>query len=397
MRAHDLFFWLAAFFLAGVFFASILPWAGTVLAAALVAAVFSYFGRQQLAVLSLMAIIGSGYYFLFESLENRRSLEPTGVIVTARGHLNYQELILDNDLKIITGRHPAYNYGDEIIAEGEIKKSRSKFFRGVMSYPKIEVIDTNLGHPWKAWLIKLRLAFEDNLKKVLPQEKSALLSGLTVGATAEISKDFREKMTASGTTHITALSGQNLAIITGTLGAVFNFWVVLILIIAFVIMTGAEASLVRAAIMGAVGLLAKRLERPHSFRNTITAAALLMVLINPKILTFDLGFQLSFLATIGLQYIKSPSQNPHFNKYIWPTIAAQTAVLPLLLIKFSRFNPLSYLANILIAPLVPPTMGLGLAAGAAGFIFQPLALLLAWFTNILLSYEMAVIRIFAGG
>ncbi len=397
MKLHDFFFWSAVFFLIGIFFASLTTPTGAIIAAALLAAIFLYFDRRQLALLALLAILGSGYYFTFDYLEKRQPLEATGIAVNVKQHLNYQELILDNKLKVITGRHPQYYYGDEIIARGEIKKSRSPLLRGVMSYPEIEIIDTDAGHPLKAALVKLRLAFENNLKNILPQEKSALLSGLTVGTTGEISKNFNEEMKASGTTHITALSGQNLAIITGALGAVFNFWLILLLIIAFVIMTGAEASLVRAAIMGTAGLLANRMERPHSFRSIITLAALVMVIFDPKILTFDLGFQLSFLAALGLTYIQSPTKNKLVNKYIWPTVAAQAAVLPLLLIKFSRFNPLSIIANVLIAPVIPLTMGLGLAAGAAGFIFQPLALFLAWFANIFLSYEMAIIRIFAGG
>ena len=108
-------------------------------------------------------------------------------------------------------------------------------------------------------------------------------------------------MSQSGTTHLVALSGYNITVIAIAVSTLLSyflrrrivFWLSILTIIAFVLMTGAEASVVRAAIMGGIILLAKQIGRIHSMRNAIVFAALLMVLFNPKILRFDIGFQLS--------------------------------------------------------------------------------------------------------
>ena len=118
-------------------------------------------------------------------------------------------------------------------------------------------------------------------------------------------------MAKSGTTHLVALSGQNITIIVIAISSFFGFfarrksvfWLTLLIIIFFVLMTGAEASVVRAAVMGGIILLAKQIGRVHSIRNAIAAAAFIMILYNPKIFRFDVGFQLSFMALLGIVYL----------------------------------------------------------------------------------------------
>jgi len=420
MKIHDLFFWLASFFLIGVFFASLINLLGAVVAALLLAVIFLFFDKRSLAALALFVIVGAGYYWFFDYRQNQKPLQPEGTITVIKLHQNYQELIVAGQLKIIAPRQPQYQYGDYIKAEGEIKKSRWPLLRGRMSYPKIKVIAKNQGHRLKATLINFRLAFENNLKKVLPIEKAALLTGITLGSIEEISKKLDKAMKASGTTHITALSGSNLniiiALVANTMLYVFRlpkrrgFWLTIAVIIAFVIMTGAEASLLRAAIMGFIILLSQQVERIFSLRNALASAALLMVFFNPKILTFDLGFQLSFLAILGLGYLQplleknfrrqeglpSPLKN-YLHHYLWPTLSAQLAVLPLLLIKFKFFNPLSIIANILILPIIPHTMMLGFVVGSLGFVSYNVSLIAAWLANILLTYEIWIINLFAAG
>ncbi len=362
-----------------------------------------------MALLSLIIIIGTTYYIIFDFYQKPKGvtaegLSPElaeGIIIQTKQRLNYQELVLDNKIKIITNRYPQYYYGDQIIFRGKIKsanwRTNSPHFIGFVSYPEIDLIAKNKGNPIKANLIKLRIAFEKNIKRVLPHDKAVFLSGLTMGDVSEISPDFDKKLKASGTSHLVALSGYNINIIIDNLGWFLGFWPTILFILAFVIMTGAEASLVRAAIMGVILIVARKSQRIYQHRNAITFTALAMVLYDPKILVFDLGFQLSFLALLGIIYIK-----PFLEKItrwkseiVWPTIAAQLAVLPLIMIKFGGFNPLSPLANILIAPAIPYTMALGFMAGTTGFASYHLSFLIAWFANIFLTYETIIINLFA--
>lgn len=402
---HELFFWSGTFFLIGIALASFLNPIGSLVAVVLLAIVLLFLKKDFLLSLLVITVVGSVYYFVFNHYQKPLELKPEGVVVMAKQKIDYQELVLDNHIKIITARYPRYEYGDQVVAIGEIKKSQSPFLNGVISYPKIELLDKRRGNFLKAQLLHWRLAFEENIKRVLPHDKAVFLSGLTIGNISEISKEFDEKLKASGTSHLVALSGYNISIILNFLGWL-GFWPSILIVIAFVVMTGAEASLVRAAIMGIILLVAQRNERLYSVRNAILFAALVMILFNPKVLIFDVGFQLSFLAILGIVYLKPilekkfawPSKkilNGWLRKNFWITFSAQVAVLPLLVLRFGQFNPFSLVANLLVAEAIPYTMTLGFLTGSLGFVSHQLSLATAWIANILLTYEILVIHIFA--
>ncbi|TSD01400.1 MAG: competence protein ComEC, partial [Parcubacteria group bacterium Athens0714_26] len=253
---------------------------------------------------------------------------------------------------------------------------------------------------------------EENFKSVLPSEKAAFLSGLTLGEREDFSKEFKNKMSLSGTTHLVALSGYNISIIVvvimavlgGYLPAAISFYLTALVIVLFVLMTGAEASVVRAAVMGIIMLLGRHIGREYSLRNAIVVAAFLMILFNPKILVFDLGFQLSFAALLGIIYL-SPVIKKIFKisqpgVLSWKenaatTLSAQFAVAPLLLINFGFFSLSSFFANILILPFVPLAMGLGFVMGGVGFVSYFLAKIIGLVLNIFLSYMLWIIDIFS--
>lgn len=412
---HDLFFGLAVFFLIGIFFSSIISGVGAFLSCVLLVTVFLFFDKKFLAIICLVAILGAAYYSIFDYLNKNsavifdKKIEFESVVHQAKQRFSNQELILDNNIKIITMRYPEFHYGDQLLIEGVIKRSRYALISGLISYPKIELVATERGNLLKTVLIKARLAFENNLKRILPHDKAVFLSGLTMGDIGEISPPFYAAMKASGTTHLVALSGQNISIVIFLIFGILGFFLpkrlvfipTIVLMSLFVVMTGAEASLVRAAIMGFIILLAEKSQRLFSLRNALTAAALIMVLYNPKVLVFDLGFQLSFVAMLGIGYLQpflekiTGWQHNIMKKLVWPSISAQAAVLPLLLLKFGYFNPLSIIANILIAPIVPYTMILGFIVGTVSFFSYWLAFLMTFPVNILLTYAVLVINIFA--
>ncbi len=220
-------------------------------------------------------------------------------------------------------------------------------------------------------------------------------------------------MSLSGTTHLVALSGYNITIIAwaamGIFGALFRrraaFFLTILFIIGFVLMAGAESSVVRAAIMGILALLAKEIGRIFDFRNAIIFAALIMVLFNPKVLVYDVGFQLSFLALLGIVYLRPVIQKiskmkdePGFLSWrdnLLTTASAQFAVAPLLIINFGVFSPTSLLANIIILETVPVAMALGFFVAAASFLSYYFSLVLSWLAFVLLRFEILVIQFFA--
>ena len=228
-----------------------------------------------------------------------------------------------------------------------------------------------------------------------------------MGARRGIPEYLLEAFARTGTTHIIAISGSNITIIAAVIIGFMQFlgvsrrrafWWISGGIAVFVIMTGATASVVRAGIMGVFVLLARQLGRPSRATNALVFTAFVMLLVNPKILVFDAGFQLSFLATVGLVYI-----NPMMQKFtermpvlfgikeaLVTTLSAMVTTTPLILYQFGRLSVVAPLANILIIPAIPPTMALGFAAGMAGMLSQTLGSILAWPAWLLLEYMIRV-------
>lgn len=423
---HDRFFYTAAFFLIGIAAASTTePFIGAapkimfiIIAAVLAACMLWLFHKTCLLPFMFALILGSGYYLAYGAYYENNSIifnKPiaiAGIVTDARHHIDSQELILDNNITIYADRYPAFEYGNRIELKGAVKPPRSPLRAGTVNarYAKITPISRGNGNAIKEKLLMIRRIFEVNLKKALPHEQAAFLSGLTVGTTEEFSADFKRDMMLSGTSHLTALSGSNITIIISYITFLLQyivprrkiFWPTILIIILFVIMTGAESSLVRAAIMGIILLAARQYERLQNARNAIIAAAFGMVLYNPHLLAFDMAFQLSFLAIMGITYIQ-PRLEVKIGRFKkWPvvregcaTLAAQAAVMPLLLIRAGTVALWSIIPNILISLAMPLTMLLGFLTGVLGFIAAPLALIPAFAVTILLQYEMALIHLFA--
>ena len=341
--------------------------------------------------------------------------------------MNQQNLVLElkephsGKIRITTPRYPSWNYGDLVEVRGMIKKpseQSANYFEkegifGTISFPEITLKESSQGSPIKTALFKIKGFSESTFKRVLPPEKAALLSGLTLGETAEFSKEFREKMSLTGTSHLVALSGYNITVVGKGVMLALGFWFsrrkrflgAVLAIVLFVIMTGAEASVVRAAIMGFIVLLADQTQRVFSFRNAIAIAAFLMILFNPRILVWDIGFQLSFAAVMGLVYLEPAirklfkvSPKPGFLRWrenLLTTVSAQLTVIPILLSNFGSFSLIGFLTNVLVLTFVPVTMFLGLLTVAAGIFSYYLAQVFGWLANALLSYEIGVIDLFS--
>jgi competence protein ComEC len=165
-------------------------------------------------------------------------------------------------------------------------------------------------------------------------------------------------------------------------------------------MTGAGASVVRAAVMGILLLAANSSGRWYDPRNSILLAASVMVFLDPLSLRYDVGFQLSFLAVLGLLYIYSVLE-AKFKKIpaakglketLLMSLAAQIAVAPLLAYVFHTFSIVSLPANMLILPLMPYTMLFAFLAGVGGMIFWALGRAIGVFALLLSWYQLGVIK-----
>lgn len=435
MAKSDIAFYVAGFFLIGILSASLgMGVLFSSLLSFLMAVIFLFFNVYYpdkkylwLAGLAIIIVLGNVYYQWRETeLQNNKiifdeKMELVGIVEKIEQRLNSQKLIFNN-IQITTNRYPLFEYGDKIKVKGIIKHPEGEWegyfskegIVGLMQFPEITLIAKNTGSPVKGALYGIKSFFETSYKRVLPFEQAAFLSGLTLGSTAEFSDELREKLRLTGTTHLVALSGYNISIIAQAAAVIlgswwltrrFSFVLSILLILGFVIMTGAEASVVRAAIMAMMMLLADRVGRPYYLRNAIMFAALTMILINPKILVFDIGFQLSFAALLGIIYLRpllkkllrfsDQSGFLNWREHFLTTTAAQFAVLPLVIYYFDYFSPLAILSNILILEFIPITMALGFFIGFASLLAYPLAWIISFPTSIFLMYELAIINLFA--
>lgn len=380
----------------------------------------------------MSAAVGIFYYQIFDTLQQKANIpfevqsEVYGIISSINKKEQSQELAVALEPPYsgkISVNAPAYvyfRYGDLVKLQGVIKKPPAETtayllkdgILGRESFPKIEKIKSGQGNFLKAKLLDFRGRILEIFKNNLPVEKAALLSGITLGSREGFSDELKNKMSLTGTTHLVALSGYNISVVAAAAAAVFSlylsrtisFYLTVLIIILFVLMTGAEASAVRAAVMGVIALLANEVQRSFSLRNAIAIAAFLMVLYNPKVLVFDLGFQLSFLALLGIVYLNPVlkkilnMEDPGF--FSWKgnfltTLSAQLMVLPLLLGKFGIFSLTSLLANVLILEIIPLTMAMGFILALAGFLSGFLAKLAALAVNLLLAYQFWVIDLFS--
>jgi competence protein ComEC len=155
--------------------------------------------------------------------------------------------------------------------------------------------------------------------------------------------------------------------------------------------------------MGIVMLIAKQLGRLSRITNTLVLTAVIMLVINPKVLIFDAGFQLSFLATMGLIYL-SPMLEKIFTRLpnifqiresFIATTSATIFTLPLILFQFGRLSVVAILVNILILPIIPFAMGVGFLTGLLSFIFPPLATVFSWIVWLMLAYIIKVVELFS--
>lgn len=340
---------------------------------------------------------------------------------------NYQKIIAENDEKekilINADLYPVYDYGDKLSLKcilGEPKNyedsrfdyqmylAKDKIYR-VCNKPQIILVAKNKGNRIYSLIILIKNRFEEKLSNIFPDPEGAYLKGLLLGGSKRMPENIAAAFSKTGTTHTVAVSGYNVTIVAAFLmglGIFAGLWrqqvfsFALVGIIFFILATGAPASAVRAGIMGSIVIWAMKEGRLANSENAILFAASAMLAINPLLLRYDAGFQLSFLATLGIVYL-----SPVFEKYfeqvksaniiketVFLSIAAQIFVLPVILTNFENLSLISPLANLLILPAIPFIMFGGFAAGIAGFIFVPLGKLIGFVPYFFLKMELFIVQ-----
>lgn len=444
-----IFFALSLSFLVGVFAASFQPEAGPPLAdfdqksfllllfaGALATILLNYKNRKAWLVSAAILFFAMGVWWTNISLGNAKNkltgektgpVEFTGTVIREpETDEKYQKIIVQdkkkNKILISADIFPAFEYGDELgvgcILQEPKNYADSRFdyqmylakdgIYRVCSKPKITLIAKNRGNKIYSAILKTKNIFEEKLSAVFPNPEGAYLKGLLLGGSKRLPESISGAFSRTGTTHTVAVSGYNVTIVAAFLmwlGIYLGLWrrqvfsFALVGIVLFVLATGAPSSAVRAGIMGSLVIWAMKEGRLANSANAILAAGSLMLAANPLLLRYDAGFQLSFLATLGIVWLYPLFEKNFFEseqnilkETILATLAAQIFVLPVILSNFENLSIISPLANLLILPAIPYIMLGGFVAGIAGGVFLPLGKLVGLVPYFLLRFELWIVQ-----
>ncbi|MDF2987350.1 MAG: internalization-related competence protein ComEC/Rec2 [Eubacterium sp.] len=276
-----------------------------------------------------------------------------------------------------------------------------------MSYSsEIDILGVQRG----GWINKLGYKIKNTVLHIvefcLDKNQAGLLAGMIIGYKDGLDENAFQAFSRAGLTHIMVASGMNVAFIILPLTFIFNklrigkrsanIMTILVLIL-FVFVTGFSASVVRAVIMGIIILTGQIIMRETDIYTSISAAALILLIINPFTL-FDIGFQLSFGATLSLVMFYPKIKGTVTKKYVpeiisdtlAATLAAQIGVIPVTLYYFNSLSIISVLSNLLVVPLVQIITIIGFIMVFAGLLNIHMAVLIGYINNSFLSFILFV-------
>ncbi len=328
---------------------------------------------------------------------------------------------------------PAYadvSYGDRLRAIGALTSppvfedfSYRDYLarRGVytmMRGAEIEVLASHQANPVLAGILSFKAHIHRAILRMLPEPEASLLSGILLGIERDIPASLLRAFEVTGTSHIVAISGFNLTVVAAVFAraarrvfksgrdtgvALAGLWL-------YVVLVGASAAVLRAGVMASIAVLAQRERRPIHGPTSIAAATLALSLGNPFIL-WDVGFQLSVAATVGLVFY-APLLGAWIERALswlvsrtWAerltealsdpllvTVAAQITTLGITASVFRSLSLVTLLTNLLILPVQTLIMVLGGAAALLGVVWQPLGQIPAWIAWGFLRFTTGVVR-----
>jgi competence protein ComEC len=337
------------------------------------------------------------------------------------------------DVLVQAPRYPEFAYGDRIRASGQLQTPpvfddfdyaaylSARGIHSLLRRGRIELIDHDRGSRFWAILYALRARGAALLDRVLPEPAAALANGMLLGIESGIPPQVDEAFKATGTTHVIVISGSNIALLTGVLMGLMARvigkgrapWPTAVLVGLYVLLVGADPAAMRAGLMGILYVIAIALGRASTAYVSLCFSAMIMTLVNPLNL-WDIGFQLSFAATLGL-ILFTPSLQARVTRFLERrlplehagrvmgflndalivTLAAQVLTLPLIIYYFGRLSVISLLANLLILPAQPPIMFGGMITLVLGLLVEWVGRVTAVVPWLFLSYTVAVVHMLA--
>lgn len=252
---------------------------------------------------------------------------------------------------------------------------------GIIRDPEIEVIGNGAGNKLTNILFYIRSKFSQTLNKILPEKTAVLSRGVLLGEKSGITDAQRINLAKTSTSHIIALSGYNITIVseiimqlTKSLSIVLRSILGAGGILLFVILAGGGSSALRAMIMAFILLYSRSRGKTYNALWALIFSFTLLVTISPLALRYDMGLHLSVLATFGLIIFQIPIAVFFIKKHIprWladvlaSTISASIMTLPYIAYNMGIISIVGIFANIIVVPLLPPLMLFSFLTGLIG-------------------------------
>jgi len=426
----------ASFFISSLFFEIILCIIGLILIGA-------FWEKKELVVVGFCLILFSSgaadFNYHFNSVKNSFLVGLNGKEVSFIGIVSREvergfnksqmEVVVDGEKVLITtDKYTSVAYKDKIKVVGkiEVPEKKDNFdysgylakdgISATMFFPSVEIIEKgnyeNVFEKTIAGIYSFKNKMGEEIRNYIPSNLSPIMEGLILGNDSKMDKETKDKLSKSGLSHIIAISGSHIVVFSAMLFEVLLFlglWRkqaqigAILFTFLYVFLVGLPASAVRAGIMVSLLFLAQILGRQSFNLRTLVLAAFLILFPNPLLLKFDLGFQLSFLAVLGL-ILMGPVFNSWLNvlfkdrfgfmrELLAMTLSAQVFTIPLLIHSFGYFSIVSLVSNILAVPPTPFLMALGLLLPLVGMVLPILGWIVAIPSIILLGYLMLVVNI----
>lgn len=294
--------------------------------------------------------------------------------------------------------------GDELQISGKLTPSTGAY-QGRVSFATLRVIKH---HP--SIIASLRRKFAAGMQTALPEPLAPFAMGLLIGQRSNLPAATKQDLLMVGLTHIIAVSGYNLTIMLGASQRLagkrskrLTTSLTFILMGLFLLMTGASASIVRAAIVSTLSIVAGYYGRSFKPLNLIALAAAITAWANPFYIWGDASWYLSFLAFFGV-LVLAPLLIGHFHP-AWQqslvimvaveSLCAEVMTMPFVLYTFGQISFIGLPANVLVVTLIPLAMLLSLVAGLGGMLAGSLAGWLAWPARLILTYMLDIAHLLA--
>ncbi|HUW23284.1 MAG TPA: DNA internalization-related competence protein ComEC/Rec2 [bacterium] len=346
------------------------------------------------------------------SIPNKASEKINFVLACERLTTDKREIEVTGKTQVFlyTSEPIQINYGDRLNIYGRLSSPFALTNPGVFDYRKylsyrnihslfsvyrsedIEISGRGKIGIFRSVILRIRRRIEFVIKNTLPQLESSILAGVMLGERTALPRQIQGIFTDAGVIHTLAVSGLHVGLVLFIFYAFFRvmgipkkttYFLTILVVILYAQVAGGRPSAIRASIMATCGLVAILLERDKHLYNSLALAALIILLLNPFTL-FDVGFQLSFMATLGILYL-----TPHFLGYfrfskprkfityiltsLGVSAGALVGVYPIVAFYFNKISLIALISNILVVPQVAIIIALGFAASIFGLFSLGLA------------------------